>query len=225
MLSEDGMIEDVLRGAATQHAQALDTLVVDDVRSFLFGPPGAGGLDLASLNIQRGRDLGIASYNDLREAIGKERAETFADITSDADLAAKLETLYGDPDKVDAWIGGLAEDPKAEGMLGETFAHILIEQFDRLRDGDPFWSEAREGFAPGERDALWDTSLADVILRNTDVDAIQHNVFITKERLVENTRAFLDFLPTVKPATSKGTFILKVCLSTTMGPGIPVKLG
>ena len=36
-----------------------DTFMAEDVRSFLFGPPGAGGFDLAALNIQRGRDLGM----------------------------------------------------------------------------------------------------------------------------------------------------------------------
>ena len=77
---------------------------IEDVRSFLFGPPGAGGFDLAALNIQRGRDMGVASYNNLREAMGLKRAEAFSDITSDADLAARLKALYGDTDLVDAWV-------------------------------------------------------------------------------------------------------------------------
>ncbi len=59
-------IDPVLRGLGSGKAQELDTLVVEDVRSFLFGDPGAGGLDLAAINIQRGRDLGVPSYNDLR---------------------------------------------------------------------------------------------------------------------------------------------------------------
>ena len=63
-------IDPILRGLADGQSQALDTFVIEDVRSFLFGPPGAGGLDLASLNIQRGRDLGVASYNDLRARAG-----------------------------------------------------------------------------------------------------------------------------------------------------------
>lgn len=183
LLSGEGMIEDLLRGAATQSAQALDNWVVEDVRSFLFGPPGAGGLDLAALNIQRGRDLGVASYNDLREACGFERAETFSDITSDPELAAALEAVYGDVDKVDAWVGGLAEDPAGDGLVGETFAYILIDQFTRLRDGDPYWSEGREGLTEEERADLWETKLSDVILRNTDIDAIQNDVFVAMNRI------------------------------------------
>ena len=55
---------------ASAHAQEIDTMIVEDLRSFLFGPPGAGGMDLAALNMQRGRDHGIPPYNRLRAAYG-----------------------------------------------------------------------------------------------------------------------------------------------------------
>ncbi|WP_264212605.1 peroxidase family protein [Leisingera thetidis] len=184
LLGDSGMIEKIMRGAATQSSEAIDTLVVEDVRSFLFGPPGAGGLDLAALNIQRGRDLGIASYNDLREALGLDRARKFSDITSDADLAAKLKEAYGKTDLVDAWVGGLAEDAFGDGLLGETFTVVMVDQFTRLRDGDPFWSEGREGIPDKELKALWDTKLSDIILRNTDIDLLQKDVFAAMDRTI-----------------------------------------
>src|SRR5581483_7537499 len=56
-------IDPLLKYLASDVAQELDTKVVESVRNFLFGPPGAGGLDLASLNIERGRDNGLADYN------------------------------------------------------------------------------------------------------------------------------------------------------------------
>ena len=173
-------IDPVLRGLAGGTAQALDTMVVEDVRSFLFGAPGAGGLDLAAINIQRGRDLGVPSYNDLREALGLERAEHFSDITSDADLAARLAATYGSVELVDAWIGGLAEDP-AGGLLGETFALVVIDQFERVRDGDAYWSQAG-GLSEQEVEALWSTGLADVIERNSGVGTIQDEIFFAYER-------------------------------------------
>ncbi len=184
LLENPDMIEDLLRGAASQNAQELDTMVVEDVRSFLFGEPGSGGLDLAAINIERGRDLGIENYNDLREALGLSRAENFSDVTQDEELAARLEDVYGDVDQIDTWIGGLAEDSVNGGMLGETFSAVLTDQFTRLRDGDAFWSEDRDGFSPSETAQLWDTTLSDVILRNTDVEAIQKNVFQTMDRTI-----------------------------------------
>src|SRR5690606_4936990 len=84
-------IDSLLRGASVQLAQELDTQIVDDVRNFLFGPPGAGGFDLASLNIQRGRDHGLGDYNQARIDMGLTPVDEFSDITSDAELAAKLE--------------------------------------------------------------------------------------------------------------------------------------
>ncbi len=44
----------VLKYLATDNAQEVDTMLVGGLRNFLFGPPGSGGFDLASLNLQRG---------------------------------------------------------------------------------------------------------------------------------------------------------------------------
>lgn len=183
LLDEPDMIEDIVRGAATQESQALDTMVVEDVRSFLFGAPGAGGFDLAALNIQRGRDLGVDSYNDLRDALGLDRAESFDDITSNSEIAGRLQAAYGDVDLVDAWVGGLAEDALDGAMLGETFSIVMIDQFTRLRAGDPFWSESRPDLTDTDREEIWNTSLSDVILRNTDVEALQDDVFFAMNRI------------------------------------------
>lgn len=41
-------------------------------------------------------------------------------------------------------------------------------------------------------------------------------------KLVENIQALLDAIVRAKPATSKGTYLKKISLSTTMGPGIRI---
>ena len=43
-------------------------------------------------------------------------------------------------------------------------------------------------------------------------------------KLVENVRALLDHLVSVKPTAAKGAYMLKATLSATMSPGVPVKL-
>ena len=175
-LVTEGGIDPVLRGLAAQAAQELDTHVVDDVRSFLFGPPGAGGLDLAALNIQRGRDHGLPSYAAARALLGLAPRTSFAAIGRDAATAQGLASVYGTVDKVDLWIGALAEAPEDGAMVGETLRTLLADQFRRLRDGDRFWYEAR--FDPDEVADLAATRLADVIRRNTDIgNEIDRDVF------------------------------------------------
>jgi len=44
----------------------------------------------------------------------------------------------------------------------------------------------------------------------------------TAEALAENARTVIDTLLRAKPSTAKGTFMKKVCLSATMGPGVRV---
>ena len=47
-------------------------------------------------------------------------------------------------------------------------------------------------------------------------------VSFDEKLLVENYGAALDEVSRAKPATSKGTYVKKIAVSTTMGPGIPV---
>ena len=55
----------------TQVAQALDDTMSPEVQNHLFQEPGKKfGLDLSALNIQRGREHGVPSYNRWREWCG-----------------------------------------------------------------------------------------------------------------------------------------------------------
>lgn len=176
-LTENG-IDSILLGAATQTAQEVDPFVVDDVRNFLFGPPGAGGFDLASLNIQRGRDHGLPSYNQVREEMGIGRVESFAEISSDTEIQSRLEQAYGEVDSIDAWVGMLAEDHVRGSTLGVTAGAVIAEQFRVLRDGDRFYYE--NIFSGRQLEQIENTTLADIISRNTDIEfARGDNVFFT----------------------------------------------
>jgi large subunit ribosomal protein L1 len=43
-----------------------------------------------------------------------------------------------------------------------------------------------------------------------------------EEKLVENAKALIDAVQKAKPAGAKGTYLQKVALSSTMGPGVHV---
>ncbi len=178
VLVDEDDLDPILRGLATQPHQAIDTKLVSDVRNFLFGQPGSGGFDLASLNIQRGRDHAVGSYNATRLAMGLSAVNRFEDISSDQATVDALDLAYASVDDIDLWVGGLAEDPVAGSQLGEVFQAILVRQFSDLRDGDRFWYE--RDLPNAVADEIRQTRLSDIIRRNTSVGSeLQANVFET----------------------------------------------
>lgn len=179
-ITDEGGVDPILQGLYRQSAERIDTMVVDAVRNFLFGPPGAGGFDLAALNIQRGRDHGLPDYNTLRQAVlGPGAAITsFADITSDVAIQTALQAAYSSVDDIDPWIGMLAEDHVPGASVGETILAILVDQFTRLRDGDRFFYLNDPDFTEAEKALLDGTTLADILRRNTAIAFVPDNVFV-----------------------------------------------
>lgn len=177
LVKENG-IDPLLKYLTSDPSSELDTEIVSSIRNFLFGPPGSGGLDLAALNIQRGRDHGLADYNQTRAALGLKKVTSFAEITSDKELQTKLKDLYGNVDNIDLWVGGLAEDHVKGGSVGPTFRAIILEQFNRLRAGDRYWYQNQ--FKGKQLSDLSRTTLTDIIRRNTSLTSIQKNAFFFK---------------------------------------------
>jgi hypothetical protein len=174
---EDHGVELLLNGLAMQQAQSVDAKVIDEVRNFLFAE-GNGGLDLTAVNIQRGRDHGLPSYNDARRGLGLEPRTSFSEITSNMEVATALASQYDSVEDVDLWLGAVAEDPVTGGLVGELLRVIIADQFTRTRDGDRFFYLNDE--------VLWElfpdvgqTRLSDVILRNTSIARMQPNAFLT----------------------------------------------
>lgn len=134
------------------------------MRNFLFGPPGAGGFDLASLNVQRGRDHGLPGYNQVRVGFGLPPVTSFAEISP---VQANLAAAYATVDDVDVWVGGLSEPHVPGAVVGETFFVVLKDQFGRARDGDRFFYRSYMPFP--FRDLVEASTLARIIRRNTSV--------------------------------------------------------
>jgi len=45
-----------------------------------------------------------------------------------------------------------------------------------------------------------------------------------EDKLLENARAFIDAIQKARPTGAKGTYVKKVSLSSSMGPGVKVDL-
>lgn len=180
IVRDEGGIEPLLKGMAAQRQQTFDTKVVGDLRNFLFGPPGAGGLDLVAININRGRERGLPDFNTIKADFGLPMATSFADITSDPELQNQLSSLYPDVNSIDPWVGMLSEDHQDGAAIGTTIAHILQRQFLDLRDGDRFYYENDPGLTAEEIALISNTTMSQIIKRNSTITVLQEDVFHAK---------------------------------------------
>jgi len=176
-IHDEGGVEPLLRGFAESQAQRVDARIIDDLRNLLFGTIGPP-MDLASLNIQRGRDHGLADFNSVRQAYGLAPYASLEDISSDPAVDDALTSIYPDISRLDPWVGMIAEDRMAGSSVGETIFTIVQEQFLRMRDADRFWYE-NDPELSGMLNQLNDLRLSDVVLRNTSIlpSEIQPNLF------------------------------------------------
>lgn len=179
-ITEVGGIEPYLIGMATVVEQDFDCKVIDDLRNFLFGQPGAGGMDLVAINLNRGRDRGLPDYNTLRADFGLPPFAEFNEISEDLLVSQSLEFVYEDISRVDPWVGMLAEDHMPDALFGKTAMTIISLQFDNLRNGDRFYYENDPGLSPEEKGWIKNNRLADVIRRNSPITIIQDEIFLAE---------------------------------------------
>ena len=237
----------IIEGAIKQLANEVDEFVTPALQQTLVGQP----LDLAAINIARGRDIGLPTWNGLRKQIhdgliegtaNSSNAGALAPYTSWADVGSHLrnpETLVnlvaaygrdaglialreaGDLDgaralastlmadslfmegtptynagtetwtveggdlgfwDIDLWVGGLAERPLIEGILGTTFSYVFLDFAQRMQDGDRFYYLFRlpPGSSIGEQ--IISTKFSDIIARNAPTNDLNGDSFAYADR-------------------------------------------
>ena len=179
----NGGADALLRNLAQDFSQQEGVHITSDLLNLLNA--GADSVDLGAIDIERERDLGIATLNQTRVALGMTPYTSFSQITTDATLAAKLQSVYGTVDQLDLFVGGLAETAVGHSMVGPTFQAIIAKQFEVLRDGDPLFY-LNQGFTPAMMQQIKNTTLSDLILRDTDTTIIQQNAFVATVRHLSN---------------------------------------
>ena len=181
----------ILRGLVTVNSRRVDEFMNSVLTTRLFETDTSAGMDLASLNIQRGRDHGLPPY-----PIWKNFCQRIFGITSyfenDLTLVRFLQT-YGSLDTVDLWVGGLAEDRLPESLLGATFSCIFGITFANVRGGDRFYFENPGVFTPQQLAEICRGTLSRVICDNSDgIRSIQPDAFLSNQ-----TRGSCSLLPQV----------------------------
>uniref|UniRef100_T1ILP9 Chorion peroxidase n=1 Tax=Strigamia maritima TaxID=126957 RepID=T1ILP9_STRMM len=175
-----GWMDQFILGFVNSAAWALDSALSQEMTNHLFERPGdTFGLDLAAINIQRGRDHGVPGYNAYREFCGIGRARVFEEFsnTLNNDTILRLRELYRHPDDIDLWTAGISERPLQGAMVGPTFACIIGLQFRNLRKGDRFWHENQgwqSSFSSEQLQEIRKIKLSRIICDNSDdIDSIQ----------------------------------------------------
>jgi hypothetical protein len=186
-----------------------------------------GVVDLGAIDIQRGRDHGLPTYNDMRRAYGLSPKRSFEDVTGESTdsfprdrlidarnaindpnildfvqlrgadgnvlpadteeavvgirrttLAARLKAVYGDVDKMDAFVGVVSEKHVRGTEFGELQLAIWTKQFQAARDGDRFFYQNDPVLRSIEQNyrITYQHRLGDIIRMNTGM-RLQANVF------------------------------------------------
>jgi hypothetical protein len=244
----------LLQGIGLESEYQNDEQIDNQLRSVMFQVPSSdnpecldgpglpecfqGVADVGALDVERGRDHGMPTYNQLRRAYGLAPKTSFRAITGEAieafpsssdltrgneiddpdsldfmelrgrrgeviapdspeadtsvirgvrrtTLAARLKAIYGSVDKVDAFVGMVAERHVRGTEFGELQLAIWKRQFEALRDGDRFFYGNDPGLTMIRRTLNLDYrhSLAQIIAANTDLSLsdLNSNVFLLAE--------------------------------------------
>ncbi len=157
-----------------------------------------------------GKSVKIAVFAEGDKA--KEAEEAGADVVGAADLAEKIEGGFLDFDMTIA----SPDMMKFVGKLGRVLGPAGKMPSPKAGTVTPNVGEAVRQFKAGK------------IEFRTDAGANVHAAIgrrnFSAEDLNENLNAFVEHIKSLKPAQAKGVFIRKVCISTTMGPGLSVEM-
>ncbi|PIO62261.1 heme peroxidase, partial [Teladorsagia circumcincta] len=124
-----------------------------------------GGIDLAAVNIQRGRDVGLRPYMDYVRTLTR-RSPGIGRTTS------ALRRLYANMEDVDLYAGILTERAVPGGLVGPAAAEIIADQFRNLKVADRFYYENHvprtQGFSEDELAEIRKMTLARLVCSNTE---------------------------------------------------------
>jgi peroxidase len=163
-----GSLHRIIRGMASQRTLRRDEFMSPELTNHLFQSGSFPfGMDLAAINIQRGRDHGIPSYVEWRKPCGLSEIRTWEDLDSivGPKSANRIRRAYDRVEDIDLFVGGISERPVIGGLVGPTFACIIAQQFNNLRRGDRFWYENpnfESSFTPAQLFSIRQVSLSQV---------------------------------------------------------------
>lgn len=93
--------------------------------SFLVDSTNPDWPSVEEVTIALMRNARLRSFNDYREAYGLRRLTSFEELTADTGVQQRLETLYGDIDQLEWYVGIFAEDYPDYMIMGELMTYMV----------------------------------------------------------------------------------------------------
>ncbi len=142
----------------------------------------------------------------------EEAEKAGADYVGDSDIVEKIKKGWTDFDVVIA----------APDMMGE------VGKLGRILGPRGLMPNPKVGTVTADISRAVTESKAGKIEFRVDKFGIIHNgigkLSFEKEKIIENARVFIDAIKKAKPQASKGTYMKKVTITSTMGPGIKLDI-
>ena len=187
----DGLLDNYMRGLLARQSLKTDRFLSDQVTDHLFQPVNSTrpGLDLAAINIQRGRDHGLARYYDYQIVAHFQLQYMGVPLPNPYFTSHNhqlIKKVYGSIYRCDLWPCGLLERPletafpafdRTGSQLGPTFSFIIAQQLARLRDGDRFFYKSPGVFSAQQLAAIEEVTMSAVICANSNISTIQARAF------------------------------------------------
>ena len=153
-----------------------------------------------------GRDIKVLVF--AKDDLAKEAEKAGADYVGAADMVEKVKGGWTDVDVVISAPDMMAEVGKLGKILGPR----------------GLMPNPKVGTVTADITKAVEESKAGKIEFRADKNGIIHNsigkLSFEKDKIVENARVFVDAILKAKPQAAKGTYMKKVTISSTMGPGI-----
>jgi peroxidase len=208
-------IDSLLCGSLYDYGFSHDGNFAHQIHHRLFESTNRNGYlwrnDLVAINICRGREHGLQSYNAYREYCGFKKAYYFEDFGKQInyDGIKLLRKHYKHPDDVDLFVGITLEDKLPNALIGPTTACLLRKQFEDLAIGDRFFIGFKASFTKASFYNTAVTALRYLLCKTVDIQKVAKYPFTPPD---DTNNVLIDcstFIPPntdifVGPATVKG---------------------
>ncbi|XP_026807325.1 peroxidase-like [Rhopalosiphum maidis] len=147
-----------------------------------FKEPPYTGRDLLTIDIVRGRDVGLQPYNIVRQFCGLPFANDFEDLVDLIHIKdiATLKELYNSVNDIDLMVGILLEKHSDGAIVGPTSQCLIADGFYRYKAGDRFFYDVQGqpgSFTKNQLKAIQKITFGHVICATTNVDHVQSDIF------------------------------------------------